>query len=305
MDQVTLTIQLTEEYHKCVEEVRTAENLRKCRCWIDLLGAIGPAAEVEINRNGVVLRCNNHKGLAQESCTYDGVLALTETKDGVLLRLSHKRLLFLPITDDAENNELVMNAMMLLSEQCKYVFRTARLRLPGVRLVKKLGYHTRPRQGYYTGDFFVKGAMIALICIALFIGTIFAIEPIRNRKIELDEALSMTGAFDRFDPAYRRANLKYIDLVFSDIEEQTIDGCCVRQGLGSRLDQIPSGTQMRLLVHPTSNYVLQLEVDGEILLNFDDAQEYLWVEAISFMWLGLFMYAVTAFLIVSMVRKKL
>ena len=147
--------------------------------------------------------------------------------------------------------------------------------------------------------------MIVLMCMLLFVGTVFTTGPLRNREIERDEALAVAGTFERVDPAYNKGNLKYIDLVFSDGEEQTIDGCCVRQGLEERLEQIPAGTQMRLLVHPKSNCVLQLEVNGQILLDFDNAQEYLWQEAMAFMWLGAFMYAVTVYFIVRMVRKKL
>lgn len=302
---VKLTIQLTEEYRERVNKAKAAEDLRKCRSWIDLLGANDDVAEVEINRNCIILKCNTHKGTAQESCTYDSVLALTEMKDGILLRLSHKRILFLPITDHPQDNERVMNAMMLMSEQCRYVFRTARLRLPGVSFKSRLRYHTRPRQGYYTGDSFTKGALIALICVSLFIGTVFTTQPFRNRKIEMNQAVAVSGIFEQADPAYGRGSLKYIDLEFRNTEEQTIDGCCVKQELGEKLEQIPVGTQMRLLVHPESDRVLQLEADGEILLDFHYAQEQLWKEAIGFMWLGLVMYAASAYLIVGMARKKL
>lgn len=304
MDSVKLTIQLTEEYRVRMEKAKAAEDLRKCRSWIDLLGAVDSMAEVEIDKNGITLRCRDQKGPVQESCGYDSVLALTERKDGILMRLSHKRLLFLPATDDGAHNELVMHAMLLLSTHCRYLFRAGRLRLPGVSFADKLRYHTRPRQGHDTSDHFIKGAMVALLCASLLVGTVFTTQPIRNRKIEREEALVVSGTFAQAHPVSNKGVLKYIDLEFADAEEQTIDGCCVGQGLEDKLAQFPSGTKLRLLVHPQSQYVLQMEADGVILLEFDDAQEYLWREAIGFMWIGLNLYGAAVILTVIMVRKK-
>ena len=134
MDAVKLPVWLTEEYRQQINEIRDREDLHKCRSVFDLLGAAEEKGEVEINRNCIIIRCNTRKGEAVDSCSYDGVLAVTEMRDGILLRLSHKRLLWLPVSHDGQENKRLMEVMQWLSVHCKYHFRTARLRLRGVDL---------------------------------------------------------------------------------------------------------------------------------------------------------------------------
>lgn len=303
MDTVKLTIHATEEYRERIDKARASEDLRKCRSWIDLMDPLDEAAEVEIDRNCIILSCNTRKGLVRESCTYDGVLAVTEMKDGVLLRLSHKRLLWLPCSRDAQENELLMNAMLLLGERCKYHFRTARLKLKGVSLPKKAAFFFRPKQGYYTGNAFVKGAQIAFICVAIFASANFISQPFQNRKINMHEAITLSAVFDGVQVSYGKS-IRYVDLQFRDAEEQTVDDCCLGYGLQEKLESLPSGTQMELLIHPDSESVLQIQVAGETLLDFDRAQEQLWGESLFFAGLGVFMLAVTAYLIYLLISKK-
>jgi hypothetical protein len=72
-----------------------------------------------------------------------------------------------------------------------------------------------------------------------------------------------------------------------------------------KLQKIPVATEMSLLLHPVSGSVLQIEADGEMYLEFADTQVKLWREALFFGFLGLFMYAGSAYLIVTLVKKKI
>jgi hypothetical protein len=305
MNGVNLTIRLTEEYRERVNKARESEALRKCRSWVDLLEPTDENIEVELNDVCIILKCNTGKGLRQDSCTYDGVLAVTEMQDGILLRLSHKRLLWLPTSRDAQNNNALMDAMMLLGIHCKYHFRTARLKLKGVGIVRKIAFHTRIRQGLYTGDFYVKVAITVFLCLVFFVATVFVSQVFRNQKIQRQEAITFCAEFEKADPAFGKSTVKYIDLEFKNAEEQTIDGCCLGHGLQEKLERLPSGTQMQLLIHPDSGNVLQIQVADEILLDFDFAQERIWNEALCFMGLGILMYAIGIFLTVGAIRKKL
>ena len=304
MDTVKLTIPLTEEYRKRIDEVRLSEELRKCRSWADLLAASAERAEVEINRNGVILRCNTPKGVVEDNCSYDGVLAVIEMRDGVLLRLSHKRLLWLPVSEEPRKNELLMNAMMLLCGQCKCLFRTSRLKLKGVDIKKRIVFRFRSRQGYDTGNTFEKGAIIALICLFLFTAIGFVSEPFQYQKIEKQNAIMLSAVLDRTVSVYRRSSTSYVNLQFRDAEVQSVDGCCLGYGLQEKLESIPSGTQMQLLIHPNSGDVLQIEVAGETLLDFGYAQDQLWGEACFFAGLGVFMFACAFGLIYVLICKK-
>lgn len=304
MDAVKLTISLTEEYRKRIDEVRLSEDLRKCRAWTDLLAPAAESAEVELNGNYVLLKCNTLKGAVQDSCTYDGVLAVTEMKDGILLRLSHKRLLWLPVSEDGSENELLMNAMMLLCEHCKCLFRASRLKLKGVDIKQRIVFRFRSRQGYDTSNTFEKGAIIALICLCLFTAIGLGSQPFQHQKIERQNAIMLSAVLDRTNPVYGRGSTSYLNLEFRDAEVQYVDGCCLGYGLQEKLENLPSGTQMQLLIHPDSGAVLQIEVAGETLLGFGYAQDQLWGEALFFAGLGVFMFVCAVFLIYILIRKK-
>jgi hypothetical protein len=304
MDAVKLTLWVGEEYRRQINEIREREDLRKCRSVFDLLGAADEKGEVEINRNCIIVRCNTRKGEAVDSCTYDGVLAVTEMRGGILLRLSHKRLLWLPVSGDGQENERLMEAMQWLSVHCKYHFRTARLKLRGVDLGKRIAFRFRPRQGYDMGRGVINGAIAAFICLVLFAGTVFCGEPFRNHKIPQQDAVRYSAVFQQADITRRRSSISYADLVFQNGEEKTVDGCCLGHGLAEKLERLPAGTRMDLLIHPDSETILQIEAEGLTLLDFDYAQSQLWHESLFFAGLGVLMYAVGAYMIYMFIRKK-
>ena len=304
MDAVKLTILLTEEYRERIGQARSSEDLRKCRPWNDLLNASTDRAEVEINQDGVILRCNTPKGVMEDSCTFDGVLAVTEMRDGILLRLSHKRLLWLPVSEETQENELLMNAMMLLCRYCKCLFRESRLKLKGVGIKRRLAFRFRARQGYDTGNSLSKGIIIVFVCLSLFCTAGFVSQPFLNRKIDVETAVMLSAVFDRADRVYGKHGVKYVDLEFQDADTQMVASCCLGYGLEEKLENIPSGTQMQLLIHPDSGNVLQIQVEGETLLEFDYAQDQLWSEAMFFPILGIFMFACAVFLLFVLIRKK-
>lgn len=305
MNELELTINLSEEYDTCFERARTLTDLRKCHCWFDRKNVINNEVTVKLTLHGIIIRYLTSKGQVQESCTYDGVLSVTEMHDGIMLRLSHKRLLFLQAADNQKDTELLMQAAVMLGEQCKYIFRKSYLRIEKASLSAQIKFRLRPKQGYSDGTGYMNGALILLICVTFFIATIFVLQPVNNRIVLESEAVSLTATYSGCEPSYRRGHIKYIDLEFDDCEELTVDGCCSNSDLVEQLDDIPVGTQVRLLVHPKSENVLQLDVNGDILLEFNYAQTRIWREAVAFAVLGLFMYVLTVGLSIGMIRKKL
>ena len=306
MDVVKLTIRLTAEYREQVSEAQEIEALRKCRSWVDLLEPTDKNIAVELNGTCIILRCNTRNGLRQESCTYGGVLAVTEMKDGILLRLSHKRLLWLPVSDEPQENERLMDAVILLCTYCKYHFRIAKLRLKKVGIAKRILFCVKTRRGLYTGSLDAKIAIGLFICLAFFVGTVFVSQVFQNQRIQRQDATVLNAEFIEADPSYGRnmISIRYIDLLFKNAEEQTVDGCCLGYGLKEKLESLPSGTEMQLLTHPKSGNVLEIQVGNNTLLEFEFAQERLWNESLVFMALGVFMYAVSVGLLVKMFWKK-
>lgn len=305
MDDLELTIHLSDAYDEIFERARTMTALRKCRCWFDRKSVIRPEVAVKLTPNAILIRYHTSKGECQDSCTYDGVLGVTELREGIMLRLSGRRLLFLPSANNREETRQLMSAVMRLEELCKYVFKEAELDIHNASLLAQINFRLRPKQGLYMGDRYTKGALILLICASVFIATVFLSKLSINRVVSVEEANSLTVTYCGCDPSYRRGSIGYIDLEFTDHEELTIPGICSNKALVEQLGAIPKGRKLNLLVHPKSEDVLQIESNGEILLEFEDAQTRIWKDAVGFAVLGVFMYLCAGFLLVGMIFKKL
>lgn len=304
MDPIVLKIELNHDHATKLDRAKDAEFLRKCRSWFDLMGSTGQTAIMEFGEEGVTLTCTTSKGVAQDSCGYDSVLAVTEMKDGILLRFSHKRLVFLPVTADLQNNQKLMEIMGLLCRKTKYVFKDAALKLPGVPFGEKLRYYTAKR-GHHTGSGYLKWFMVALTVVALFIGTMFVCQPIQNQKVSRQEAEELTAQLKYVaHTSNRYGSINEIVLYFHDADSRYVRSCCLGNGLTEKLENLPAGTNMHLLIHPQSGNVIQIEANGKTLLESDYAQKKLLEEAWGFFGLGLFMYLSAGVMIVVLIRKK-
>ena len=149
--------------------------------------------------------------------------------------------------------------------------------------------------------------LILLICLALLMGTVFLSLPFRNHRVEESEAFSVTAEYCGYyiDTNPKHTSIQEIDLHFNNHDDLTVDGCCVKMEWVSKLDTLPKGTTMHLLVHPRSGNVLQVEANGEIILPFQDTQRSILQESLTFAAIGLAMYAsIGAFLVYFLHRKS-
>ena len=94
-ESIVLQLPLSEEYDALFAQAREQTNLRKCRCWFDRTAAIGDI-RVEVTDRDIGIRYETKKGIIEDRCVYSAVAALTELKKGIVVRLSHGRMLFLP-----------------------------------------------------------------------------------------------------------------------------------------------------------------------------------------------------------------
>ena len=145
-----------------------------------------------------------------------------------------------------------------------------------------------------------------LICLLFFMATVFIALPFRNHRIEESEAFSVTAEYCGYviDKNLKSTSTQYIHLEFTDHDDLTVDGCCVNMDWVNKLDALPKGTSMRLLVHPRSGNVLQIEADGEILLPFAEAQRAIRRESLAFAATGLVVYACIGAFLINFLRRK-
>ena len=148
--------------------------------------------------------------------------------------------------------------------------------------------------------------LILLISLAFFMGTVFLSLPFRNHRIEEAEAVSVTAEYCGYviDKNLKSTSTQYIHLEFTDHDDLTVDGCCVKMDWVNKLDALPKGTSMHLLVHPRSGNVLQIEADGEMLLPFQDAQRSIRRESLAFAATGLVIYACIGAFLINFLRRK-
>ena len=301
MKPVVLNVQVTTQYLEHVNIVREEADLRKCRCWLALQRITQGVAQIEVNQKGIVLRGEN--GI-EDFCAYDAVFGVTEMRNGILLRLSHKRILWLPVTEDREENAKLMQAMCHLCECCKCVLQEGHLRLPGVGLMAKFHYHLRPKRGYYMGGGLLKIVWMLFIALTFFLGTVFLTEPLQNQKISKDEAVSYHAPIVNVNATHNRYGLNEIALSFPSGEKLWIDSPCANETLFEQLKSVPKGTQLQLLLRPSDKSILQIEYDDKILLEFEDTQQRLWNNAVGMAAIGLFMYA-SGIVLLVLTHKKL
>lgn len=311
MQTVTLQVALTEQYSRQLDRIRKAADLRKCRSWPEILCISGEYAQVELDESGITLRGQTAKGIKEEHCGYDSVLGVTELREGILLRISHKRLLFLPAAESGAESEALMAAVYLLSRCCRYLFKRGSVGLKDVTFLQWLRFRTRKRQGYYEGEAWLRMGTALLIAVALFMGTMFVSMPFRNYKVSKGEAesvvtclLSVEGHYRRPRRSFRR-ELRYILLNCSEGEQFQIRNCYRNEGMLEQLESIPVGTSVEMLLHPKSGTVLELVADDRVYVDFEGSQDYLWRESLVSAGLGVLCYAAAPYLIVLLVKKKI
>ena len=300
---IILHIPVSEQYDALYVQAREQAGLHKCRCWFDRTAAIGEI-RVEITGRDICIRYETKKGPVEERCQYSAVTALTEIRHGIVLRLSKVRMLFLPAGGDRDYMSNLIRATMLMESRCSYRFRNGSMTLPGVGLRDRIRFRMRPNRGFVLSGLglSVKLSIIAMMCFALFIGTVFATQPLRNRQITPEEAESITAVYAGAVRHSRRGTTQSVELHFQDHPDVFAE---IRPAvLWDALDRVDTGSEMELLIHPDGGGVLQVCADGVLLLDFDSAMETAWKESLGFLGLGLFMYFCAGYIVYEVFLKK-
>ena len=104
----------------------------------------------------------------------------------------------------------------------------------------------------------------------IFLGTVFSVGmQYWNKPVERAEAIPMTAVYASYDVARSRHSIRFIQLSFQGNEiSPDIDGSCVTEELINLLDTIPAGAEVSILLHPSSETVLEMTTEDHIILNF-------------------------------------
>lgn len=296
-DPIILQLPLSEEYDALFAQAREQTNLRKCRCWFDRTAAIGDI-RVEVTDRDIGIRYETKKGIIEDRCVYGAVSALTELRKGIVVRLSHGRMLFLPSGGSRAYMLGLMRATERLERHICYRFQDCPMELPGVGLWRWMGFRLRERRGMafslkrVTGSF--RYFIIAILIAGLLMGTMMVTQPLRSRRVEIGDTTQLHSRLSNVEGLSGRHGLSSIRLTLADGSTQTIYEC--DSILLEALEALPDGTELKLWVHPGTAGVLQIEARGELLLEFDEAMDSAWTESLWLAGLGAAMYAGCAYL---------
>lgn len=149
---------------------------------------------------------------------------------------------------------------------------------------------------------------LVMALISIFMGTMFSSTLYFNQPIDREDATQLNCTYKESIVHTQRGSIREIKLLFHDGSAQYIDGSCSKYELSEKLKIIPSGTKFKMLVNPNNDYIVELIVNDDVLLNFDYAQKQLERDGVGFFVLGLVMYGCAIFFIVQAVldfRKKI
>lgn len=151
-----------------------------------------------------------------------------------------------------------------------------------------------------------KGNAIFLLLAGLFMGTVFTFGMhYWNAPIDQKDAIHKEATFDSYkEKTGKRNSTKEICVYFLDSEQLYIDGECVNDLLRNELSVIDAGTKVALMIHPNSDTILDMRVNGNIILEYYDVQEKLSAEKDTFLVLGIILYAMALYGLVNLIPKR-
>ena len=149
-----------------------------------------------------------------------------------------------------------------------------------------------------------KGSAVFLIVAGILLATVFTVGMCYwTKPIEKADAIRVDATFASYQKHYRRHNLSSLTLYFSDHESLSIDNACFTSDALNHIENMTPGTVLELYVHPNSNTVLEMVCGGKVILDFNQAERRLTTKRVSFLILGIFMYAEAVFGVVKLLNK--
>ena len=152
------------------------------------------------------------------------------------------------------------------------------------------------------------GQAILFLIVGAILGTVFTFgQHYWKAPIEREEAITVESEYSYHTQRLVRPDSHAVSIHCSNGEIYSIDAHCVTYDILDFVHNLERGTTLEMLVHPNSDTILSLTVNGEEILNFDEVHNNLDFSNVGFLCLGIFMYALAVCgavrLIVIAVRK--
>jgi len=136
-------------------------------------------------------------------------------------------------------------------------------------------------------------ATIVFSIVSILVGIIFIISQNANTPVTREEALSYSGILEKYV-----TGKNYRTIVFNDGSTYDVYPHTEGYEFDEMMESLSRGTKLHLLVNPNSGYVAEIRTDSSELLNFDTSQRNIAAYDDGYVYIGIFMCACGAFLIV-------
>ena len=150
------------------------------------------------------------------------------------------------------------------------------------------------------------GGLIFVLVGGLFMGSIFTFGmQHQNASVKVEDAIHTKEIFASYKICYDDGdNPDEVMMYFKDGDCFYIDEFGIDEQLLGYLEEIKPGTEMELIVHPNSNYILDMKVGGICLLEFEDSMKEVAKERKGFFALGIFTYTCAIWAIIEFSRRR-
>ena len=135
------------------------------------------------------------------------------------------------------------------------------------------------------------GQSVLLLVIGVFLGCVFTFGmQYWNQEVTRDNCTIVETQFIDYRITKNRSANREVVLNCSDSKRYFIDGELINSELKNNLSRLKTNDEITLLIHPSSDSVVEFSAGDVTLINFDEAIDKLGNEATAFLYLGVFMY---------------
>ena len=156
------------------------------------------------------------------------------------------------------------------------------------------------------------GQAILFLIVGAILGTVFTFgQQYWDAPIDREDAISVEAEYHSYSRKFLHPESHDVGIECKTENpyyvKYYIDASCVTYDILDYVHNLERGTNLLMLIHPNSDTILSLTVNGEEILNFDEVQDNLDSTNVGFLCLGLFMYVLAVCgavrIIVIAVRK--
>ena len=152
------------------------------------------------------------------------------------------------------------------------------------------------------------GTAIAMTVLCLVLGTVFLLNHTYwERPVEKDEAVQVSAIYKSYYykegiQGTRYSRSAVLKLYFKDNDTLFFNDCYIDTELVEKIDALPEGTRLDMLLHPNGDDIIECKAEGETLLDFEWATSRLLINSVGFVVIGICLYAIGAYFIYHTIR---